>query len=65
MTQKELADAIGVSRPLVAQIERGTRALTIVLGLEIANVLKCDLDYIIYGNDKKEKNEESENENDN
>lgn len=49
MTQQQLADEVGISRPLIAQIERGTRALTVILGLDIAKALHCELNDIIYG----------------
>ncbi|MCI9333859.1 MAG: helix-turn-helix transcriptional regulator, partial [Lachnospiraceae bacterium] len=40
MSQKELASAIGVSIPMICQIERGTKSVTLLLGAEIAKVLK-------------------------
>lgn len=39
MVQRELAEAVGVTQPMIAQIERGTKALTLELGREIAEVL--------------------------
>lgn len=43
MTQSELARAVNVVPSMIAQVERDTKALTINLGLEIADVLKCSL----------------------
>lgn len=43
MTQQELADAVFVSRPMITQIERGTKAVTLQLANEIASVLKIDI----------------------
>ena len=42
-TQKELAEAVNVTQPLIAQIERGTKTLTVPLGCDIAKVLGCEL----------------------
>lgn len=43
MTQVELSKSVGVSQSIIAQLERGTKVLTIPLGIEIANVLRCSL----------------------
>lgn len=43
MTQQELAEKIDVSRSMVAQIERGERCPTIVLGKDIADAFGIDL----------------------
>lgn len=43
MTQEDLAKAVGLGRSMVAQIERGSKAVSIQLGVEIAKVLQCDL----------------------
>lgn len=43
MSQSDLAAAVGVSVPMICQIERGTKAVTLMLGAEIAKVLQCDL----------------------
>lgn len=39
MTQKELAKAVNVGQPMVAQIERGTKQLTLMLCEQIAEAL--------------------------
>lgn len=43
LTQQQLANKIGVTQSMVAQLERGTRTLTINLAMEIAKVLNKDL----------------------
>lgn len=43
MSQKELAGAVNVTQPMIAQIERGTKALTMELGKEISEVLKISV----------------------
>lgn len=43
ITQVELAETVGVASPMICQIERGSRALSLPLALEIAKVLKCDV----------------------
>lgn len=43
VTQAELAKAIGISQPMMAQLERGTKNLTVNLAKEIAAVLKIDV----------------------
>ena len=40
----ELASAIGVGQSYLSQIERGTKAASIQLGKEIAEILDCTLD---------------------
>lgn len=47
MTQNELATAVGVGRSMIAQIERGTKSVTLQLGAEIARVLGCDVNDFI------------------
>lgn len=39
MSQLELAKAVNVTQPMIAQVERGTKALTMELGKEISLVL--------------------------
>ncbi len=44
MTQRELGTQIGVTDSMIAQLERGTKTLTVPLGKEIAKVLNCSLE---------------------
>lgn len=44
LTQLELADKLGVSRPLIAQYERGSKQPTMPIGYEIAAVFGCTVD---------------------
>ena len=46
-TQEELAEKIGIKQSMVAQIERGTKTLTVPLGKQIAEVFGCTLDDLI------------------
>lgn len=41
LSRKELAEKVGVTESMIGQIERGTKALTVALGKEIAQVLQC------------------------
>ncbi len=43
MSQDDLAEAVGVSKSMIYQVERGTKNLTIELANEIANVLECKI----------------------
>lgn len=43
LTQEQLAKQVCVSRPMIAQIERGSKAPTVPLALHIARVLNCSL----------------------
>lgn len=47
MTQSQLADVAGVTRPFITQIERGTKAVTLQLAIDIADALQCKLSDII------------------
>lgn len=49
MTQEDLAQAVGLGRSMVAQIERGSKSASIQLGVEIARVLQCDLNTLAGG----------------
>jgi transcriptional regulator with XRE-family HTH domain len=44
LTQEQLASAVGVSKSMICQIERGSKSPTIGLGKAIADVLGCTLD---------------------
>lgn len=43
MSQGDLAEKVNVSQSMICQIERGSKAMTISLGAEIAAVLGCKL----------------------
>lgn len=43
MTQEELSNQIGIGRSMLAQIERGTKAMSLSLAYEISKVLKCSI----------------------
>ncbi len=43
-TQREFAEKVGINQSMVAQIERGTKTLTVPLGKQIAEVFGCTLD---------------------
>ena len=47
LTQAHVAAQAGVSQAMVSQIERGTKALTVGLGQEIAGILQCSLGELI------------------
>lgn len=43
MSQAELAKIVNVSAPMICQIERGTKAPSFQLGIELAAALGCDV----------------------
>lgn len=43
ITQEALAEQVGVARSMIAQIERGTKACSMQLGLDIAKALGVDV----------------------
>lgn len=47
MTQHELAAALNITQSMVAQLERGTKTLTLPLGVQLAQVLHTTLDELI------------------
>lgn len=49
ISQKALAEAVGISQPMMNQIERGTKSVTLLLGAEIVKVLQCDLNDLVGG----------------
>ena len=50
LSQAELAEAVGVSRGMIAQIERGTKMVTLPLAKELAEVFGCDVNALVPGN---------------
>lgn len=47
MTQESLANALGIGRSMIAQIERGSKIPNLMLGRDIAKILQCDLDELV------------------
>lgn len=47
MTQKELAEKVNVDQSMICQIERGTKAPSLPLSVEIAAALKCRIEDLI------------------
>lgn len=47
MTQKELAERVSVDQSMICQIERGTKAPSLPLGIEIAAALKCRIEDLV------------------
>lgn len=52
LTQKQVANAIGVSPVLISYFERGERTPTLEILLKLAAFYRCSLDYLIYGKGK-------------
>lgn len=47
MTQEELAQRVDVSRPMICQIERGTKTPSLPLSVRLAAELNCTLDDLV------------------
>ncbi|MEY8524402.1 helix-turn-helix transcriptional regulator [Lachnospiraceae bacterium 38-10] len=47
MTQEDLANAIGIGRSMVAQIERGSKVPNMMLGRDIARALGCRMEKLL------------------
>ena len=56
LTQKELANAIGITRQTIALIEKGTYNSTMKLAIAIATQLDTDLNSLFWRQDTDETN---------
>jgi transcriptional regulator with XRE-family HTH domain len=43
MTQRELAEKVNINQSMIAQIERGTKNMSIELGEDVAKILGCEI----------------------
>lgn len=46
-SQEDLAEAVQVSRPMICQIERGSKVPSVMLARDIAEVLGCRLEDLV------------------
>ena len=46
-TQLKLSNKVGITQSMIAQIERGTKAVNLQLGKQIAEVLGCSVDDLL------------------
>lgn len=53
MQQAVLAEKTGVTQSMICQIERGTKTCSVQLGVDIANVLGCELGDLIKSADTR------------
>lgn len=47
LTQETLAEQAGISRPMLTQIERGTRNPSLQVSKALADILECKLDDLL------------------
>ena len=47
LSQTELANRVGVNRSMIAQIERGTKGVSLALAAEFANIFRCNVDDLV------------------
>ncbi|MEE0858293.1 MAG: helix-turn-helix transcriptional regulator [Acutalibacteraceae bacterium] len=53
LTQTELAERVGIGRSMLAQIERGTKTMTLPVAAEIAKALNCSI-YELLGEEEQQ-----------
>ena len=53
LTQEALANEIGITRPMLTQIERGTKTLTLPLAIALADELHCSVYDFITGKEQE------------
>lgn len=53
LTQTQLAESLGVKQCTIAQYERGTKSVPLILGFEITKILKCSL-YDLVGEEEQQ-----------
>ena len=55
LTQKDIAEAVGVERPFITAFETGYKTPSVYVLAQIAEKLGVTLDYLVNGGDKKTK----------
>lgn len=55
LTQKDIAEAVGVERPYITAFEAGYKTPSVYVLTQIAEKLGVTLDYLVNGGDKKTK----------
>lgn len=50
LTQEQLAQAIGISQPMIMRIENGSKLPGIATVIAIADFFQCSLDMLVRGN---------------
>lgn len=53
LTQKDIAEAVGVSRPFITSFEAGCKIPSVSVLTQIAEKLGVTLDYLVKGGNKK------------
>lgn len=49
ITQRELADTVGITQAMLCQVERGTKQPSMIVGVAIADALRCTVYDLIGG----------------
>ena len=53
LTQEDLAERAGIGRSMLAQIERGTKTMTLPVAAEVAKALNCSI-YDLLGEEERQ-----------
>lgn len=56
LTQRELAESIGISRAFLTNIELGKYTPSLNVAEQIASTLGCDIKYLFFADNVREKN---------
>lgn len=52
LSQKQVAEMIGISQTMISQYERGERNPSLEVLVKLAVVYRCSIDYLLMGNEK-------------
>ena len=62
LTQKDIAEAVGVERPYITQFEGGYKIPSVCVLTQIAEKLGVTLDYLVNGGEKTKQKRSKQNE---